>query len=459
MKTNLIICICLLLFATSQAQELPPPGGKPKNFKIPPKQETVLQNGLRATRVQFGAVPKVTIQIIVKTGNIHEQAHEVWLADLTAELMREGTKTLDAKALADKVAAMGGEINSFAGMDQFVIVGTVLSEFAPELINIMADLVINPALPESQLARIKNDLKRSLSIQQSIPQNRATAKFFETLYQDHPYGRYYPTPEILDAFTIQQVRKFHQDNFGAKRTVVYVAGKFDDKRTLNAITNAFSSWQQGPEVSYPPANPVSNKAVVLLDRPNAPQSTLMIGLPVITPSHADYQALALTNTLLGGAFGSRITKNIREDKGYTYSPFSTMQHRHGTSVWYEQADVTSEHTGASLQEIAKEISRLQTEAPTEQELNEIKSYSTGSFVRQNSNLFGIIGQLNFMDQHNLPADYLDNYVKNLYAITPEKVKQIAATYLNYDHMSLVLVGDKKLIEKQIQTDKQNVKLK
>lgn len=458
MKIKLIVA-CLFISTIIAAQELPPPGGKPKDFKIPPKQETVLSNGLRATRVQFGSVPKVTVQIIVKTGNIHEQADEVWLADLTAEMIREGTQTLDAKALADKVAAMGGEINSFAGMDQFVIVGTVLSEFAPELIKLMADLVMNPALPESETERIKNDLKRALAVQQTIPQNIATAKFFSTLYQDHPYGRYYPTPQMLDVYTTEQVKEFHRQNFGAKRTVVYVAGKFDDALTLNAITNAFSTWIPGPEVSYLPANPVSKKDVTLLNRANAPQSTLMIGLPVVPPSHPDYQALALTNTLLGGAFGSRITKNIREDKGYTYSPFSTIQHRHGTSVWYEQADVTSEHTSASLREIAREINRLQTEAPTEEELNEIKSYSAGSFVRQNSNPFGIIGQLNFMDQHNLPESYLENYINNLHAITPEKVKQTAATYLKYQDMTLVLVGDKKLIEKQIQAERQALKLK
>jgi predicted Zn-dependent peptidase len=186
---------------------------------------------------------------------------------------------------------------------------------------------------------------------------------------------------------------------------------------------------------------------------------MIIGLPTITPQHDDYVALQVANSLLGGSFGSRITSNIREDKGYTYSPFSTISNNKNSSVWYEQADVTSEHTGDALQEIAKEVNRLQTEAPPKEELQGIQNYMAGIFVLQNSTPAGIIGQLNFIETHGLNDSYLTDRVKNIHAVTPEKVSEIAKEHFKYENMTLVLVGDKKLIDQQMKVFKERKNLK
>src|SRR5262249_29593806 len=127
------------------------------------------------------------------------------------------------------------------------------------------------------------------------------------------------------------------------------------------------------------------------------------------------------------------------------------------ALWYEQADVTTEHTGASLQEISKEIKRLQTEAPSTEELKGIQNYEAGIFVLQNSTPGGIINQLNFMDLHGLSDAYLTDRVKNIYAITPEKVQQMAKDYFKYEDMTLVLVGDKKQLDKQIKAHQDDLK--
>ena len=128
-------------------------------------------------------------------------------------------------------------------------------------------------------------------------------------------------------------------------------------------------------------------------------------------------------------------------------------------MWYEQADVTSEHTGASLQEISKEIKRLQTEAPSKEELEGIQKYMSGIFVLQNSNPGGIIGQLNFIDLHGLDDSYLSDRVKNIYAVTPDKVSQMTRDNFKYEDMTLVLVGDKKLLQKQIKAHEDAKKVK
>ena len=128
-------------------------------------------------------------------------------------------------------------------------------------------------------------------------------------------------------------------------------------------------------------------------------------------------------------------------------------------VWYEQADVTSEHTGEAVQEISREIKKLQSEPPSKEELEGIQNYEAGVFVLQNSTPQGIISQLNFIDFHGLDDSYLTNRVKNIYQVTPEKVQEMARDYFQYEDMTLVLVGDKKQLEKQIKTHEEALKVK
>lgn len=455
-----IFCLLIFIANTTFAQVPgPPPGGTPKDFSLPGKKSVSLENGLKGTLVQYGAIPKVNVSVIIKTGNVHEGPDEIWLADLTGNLMREGTTSMDFKAISKKVASMGGQINISTGPDQMTVSGSVLSEFGPELIRLMADVVMNPAFPAGELDRLKNDLKRQLAVQKSRPQVQASEKFRSIIYKDHSYGRIFPTESMLDGYTLEMVKGFYHKNLGAKRTVVYAVGKFDESAVSEAILESFKSWKSGPEVSYPAAEQTTSGEVALIDRPAAPQTTIIVGLPTLDPSKPDYLPLEVTNSLLGGSFGSRITSNIREDKGYTYSPRSVINSGHRAAVWYEQADVTTEHTGASLQEISKEIKRLQNEAPSAEEVKGIQNYEAGIFVLRNSTPGGIISQLNFLDLHGLDDTYLTNRVKNIYAITPEKIQEIAKQHLRYEDMTLVLVGDKKELEKQMKNHQEAMKVK
>jgi predicted Zn-dependent peptidase len=177
----------------------------------------------------------VNINLIIKTGNVHEGPNEVWLADLTGQLMKEGTTTMDFETISKKVAAMGGQVNVNVGPDQTTVSGSVLSEFAPDLIRIMADIVMNPKFPESEVDRLKNDLKRQLSVQKSRPRAQAQEKFYATIYKDHSYGRYFPTEQMLDTYTVDMAKGFYEENFGAKRSKIYVVGKFNDVNVTKAI--------------------------------------------------------------------------------------------------------------------------------------------------------------------------------------------------------------------------------
>jgi zinc protease len=454
------LLLAFLTISSIEAQrQTPPEGGEPKDFKLPQKESVKLKNGLTASLVQYGIIPKVDINVIVKTGNIHEAADQIWLADLTANLMREGTNTMDFKTIAAKVAAMGGEVGVSTGPNQTVISGSVLSEFAPDLIRILADIVIDPSFPKSEIDRLKNDLKRQLTVQKGVPQTQAIEKFSSIIYKDHPYGRFFPTEEMLNSYTVDMAKDFYARNFGARRTVVYAVGKFDEGKVNQAIEEAFGKWKEGPAVEYPVPTMSPAPETVVIDRPGAPQTTLVLGLPTLDPSKPDYIPLSVTNSLLGGSFGSRITSNIREDKGYTYSPHSVISTGYRSAVWYEQADVTTEHTGESIREISKEITRLQNEPPSKNELEGIQNYEAGVFVLQNSTPQGIISQLNFLDFHGLKESYLTDRVKNIHAVTPEKVQQMAKDYFKYEDMTLVLVGDKKEVDKQMQSHRKSLEVK
>ena len=447
----------LIAFTATAQKETPPEGSVAKDFKLSAKQIQKYDNGLRSTVVHYGTVPKATISLIIKTGNVHETTNQIWLADLTARLLREGTLKMNFAELSKKTAMMGGSLNITAGLAQTTISGAVLSEYAPAFIQLISDLVINPAFPASEVERLKSDLKRRLSTQKAVPQSIAQEKFFAAMYGDQRYGKTFPTEQMINSYTAETVKEFYDQNFGAKRSVLYVVGSFDEVAVKKAISGSLTKWKEGAEVNYPKITAMPVNDTMIIDRKAAPQTTVMLGLPVLTPDNKDYIPMVVTNSLLGGSFGSRITTNIREDKGYTYSPFSTLNNRKGSSVWYEQADVTSEHTVESLLEIEKEVKKLGAIEPSKDELKGIQNYEAGIFVLQNSSPGGIIGQLNFLDLYGLPDSYLNNYVKNIHAVTPAKVTETANTYIQYDKMAKVMVGDKEGIEKQIKTQKEKLK--
>lgn len=432
----------------SQKQK-PPEGTAPKAFTLPAKQTFTLKNGMQVTLVPYGSVPKVTVRAVVRVGNLNETAQQIWLADLVGDLLKEGTATRTATQIAEEAARMGGQLNIGVGVDQTFVNGDVLSEFGPELVALMADVIQHPLIPTSELQRLKNDRLRQITIARTQPGNIASERFRKLLYPEHPYGRSYPTEEMLKSYTIEDVQKFYKDNFGAARTNIYVAGRFDADAMRKAITQAFEGWPRGnaPVINIPKTTPT--RAIHLIDRPGAAQSTLYLGLPVIDPSHPDYIPFVVANSLLGGSFGSRITSNIREQKGYTYSPNSQISTRYRDAYWVEVADVTTAVTGPSIKEIFYEIDRLQKEPPTAEELQGIKNYLAGIFVLQNSSRQGVINQLVFADLHGLGDKYLTSYVPKVISTTPQDVQRIAKTYLTSDKMTLVVVGDKSKVAEQV----------
>ena len=453
MKTMKILAAAASLAALSLAaapafaKEAPPAPAPAKPFTLPALTEYTLPNGLKVTMAQHGNVPKVTILAAVRTGNI-DDGDNVWLADLTGGTMQKGAGGKNASQLADLAATMGGALSLSTGVDSSSAVIDVLAESGPAAVGLLADLLQRPDFKPEELEKVRADLLRNLAVMRFTPGSIAAEAFQGALYPNHPYGRLFPAPAQLQGYTLDQVKGFHAANFGAARTHVYVVGRYDPAAMKAAIDQAFGGWAAGKAPTELPAPAEGPAKVVLLDRPGAPQSTVLIGRRVAQPgSEVTFNA---ASTLLGGYFSSRITRNIREDKGYTYSPHATLAEQVQGASWAEDADITSEATGPAITEIFKEVRRMQDTQPTPAEVQGIKNYMNGNFVLGLSSRTGLAGSLARLDTLGLGADYLNQFVGKVGALTAADFQAAAKRELPVDKLSVVVVGPLDTVRPQLE---------
>jgi predicted Zn-dependent peptidase len=439
----------LALLATGLALAAPesPPAARPTPpFELPATTVFKLPGGLRVTLVPYGAIPKTNVSLVIQVGNVDEPARQTGLADLMGKLLLQGTETRSAVQLAEAAAGLGGALAVNVREDETSLDIECLGDSTADAVRLVAEVARSPAFPASEVDRLKGDLLREVAIQRSQPQPLAEEAFARAIYGDHPYGRVLAVPAEVETFTLDQVRQLWTRYAGADRAHLYVVGRFDPAAVRSAIDEAFGGWKKAKGGPRPKPTARGGKRVFLVDRPGAVQSTVRFGLPAVGPASPDYIPLVVTDALLGGSSSSRIFANIREKHGYTYSPRSTVGVHPGVGTWVEAADVTTKDTAAALQEVVKETERLRKEPPTAEELSGIEKYVAGTFVLRNSTRAGIVAQLRFVDLHGLPADWLRTFVQRVEAVTPADVTRITRKYLDPARMTLVVVGDRKVIE-------------
>ena len=431
-------------------KQAPPEGGPAKAFNVPAQQTYSLPNGLKVTLVPYGIIPKVSVDIMVVAGGADEGPGHLGVADLTSDLMKEGTAKLTSSQLADEAARMGSTLSLSSSYNRTDAGLDVLSEFGPDAVRLVADVVMNPRLPDSELQRLKTDKLRQIAVATSQPQTIAQMRFRKILYGDHPYGTILPAESDVKKITLQDIKDFVSSNFNPKRAHIYVAGRFDEAAVKKAISESLGGWNKtGPERAENVPAPKAQRVLDVTDRPGAPQSTIIIGLAVPPANSPDAIPLIVTNSLLGGSFNSRITANIREQKGYTYSPRSQLSNRYHAAYWAESADVTTKFTGASLKEIVAEINRLGSEPPAAAELKGIQNYLSGVFILQNSSRGALIAQLQNVEALGLGEDYLKTYVAKVNAVSAGDVQKMTGQYLKPQSMTIVVVGDKSKITEEL----------
>ncbi len=441
--------VSLASFVTYGQKETPPAGGQPKPFVFPATEDYTLPNGMKVTLVQYGSVPKVAVQAVVYTGTKDDAKGKKAVSEITGSMLKEGSKTRTAEQIALDTAKMGGSLNVGVGTDSTNISGEVLSEFDAQFINLLADVMLDPNFRQEDLDRLKANKLRQLAVARTQAGTLAWEKFREIVFAGHPYEQINPRDEEVNGYTLEDVRKFYAANYGAARTHLYVVGKFDPAGVKAAIAKAFAGYVKGAPSTRNVPTIAGKRSLTTINRADAPQSTIYLGMPSPSATDPDYVKFVVMDSLLGGSFGSRITSNIRENKGYTYSPGSFIWSRYKTGYWIESADVTTEHTGNSIKEILFEVNRLRTEPVTAAELQGIKNYMAGLYVLQNSTRFGVIGQLENMNYHGLDKSSIDNYVKNVLAVTSADIQAMAKKYLTEDRMTIVVVGDLAKVNEQL----------
>ncbi len=434
----------------ASAQERPAVGPE-RPFQLAPRIEKTLPNGLRVIVTRQTAIPKVSITLTVLSGYSSDPADLTGLASLTADLIQEGTKTRTSRQIRREVFGMGGSLSAGASQDFTSVSLRGLSEFAPRLIDLVADVAMNPTIPEDEVAILKQQHLQAVAQQKASPQFLANRTFRSELFGPHPYARTSETEASLTAMDRAKLVAFHRDHYRPNNAFLLIVGAIDPDATFAAVEKAFTGWTRGevPAPAFPTPPVLRGRHVYFVQRPNSVQSSIALGNIAVKRSDPRWFELTLANTIYGGAFNSRIVRNIREEKGYTYSPQSTLTGFSNTGFYRFAADVRNEVTGPTLTEVFKEIDKLRAEGSDGAELQGAKSYLRGIFPIQTATQTGLSATLNNVYVFGLPKDYPETFRAKVAAVTPEQVKSAAATLFGSENSLIAIVGDYPKVKEQL----------
>jgi predicted Zn-dependent peptidase len=346
---------------------------------------------------------------------------------------------------------MGGSITAAASQDYTTVSARGLAEYAPRLIDLVADVVMNPTFPEDELAILKQKHLQGVQQQKASPQALANRTFRRMLFGDHPYARTSETEASLKLLDRAKLVAFHVAHYRPNSALLLIVGAVDPEAAIAAVEKTFGGWARGdvPKPSFTAAPALSGRHVYFVQRPNSVQSSIALGNFAIKRSDPRWFEMTLANTIYGGAFNSRIVRNIREEKGYTYSPQSALTGFADAGFYRFAADVRNDVTAATLTEVFKEIEKLRAEGSSGAELQGAKAYLRGVFPIQTATQGGLAQVLNAVYVFGLPKDYPETFVGKISALTPEQVKSGAAALLGSENSVIVIVGDYTKVKDQL----------
>jgi zinc protease len=442
----------LVACTAAGAQALPKPEvGPEKPFAPPPRVERTLQNGLRVVAVRYGSIPKLSAILTVKAGLAVDSPERAGLAALVAEAAQEGTTTRTSEQLKREVFSIGATLSGAAGQDSTSFQVRGLADTLPQMLELVADVVRNPTFPQAEVDLIKANTAQQLQAQLASPQYVANKVFRQALFGHHPYARIGVTPETLPAIDRDALVAYHKTYYRPNHAFLVVVGDAAPDAVFLAAEKAFGGWARG-EVPAPkaPAIPaLEGRRLVFVQRPNSVQSSISVGNFSIRRDDERWYILQLTNQIYGAAFDSRLVRNIREEKGYTYSPASIFQAMAEGGLYRAVADVRNEVTGATIQEIYAEIDKLRAGGPEAEELMDAKQYSRGVFLLQNATQGGFATTINTVHANGLPADYPESFQRLISQPSAEAVRTGAEMLLGSRDSVVVIVGDYTKVKDQL----------
>jgi zinc protease len=431
-----------------------PPYGPLRVPEVPKVQREKLANGLTVWLVQQNNLPKAAVTLALRGGYCADPSDARGISDLLAATIKLGTSTLNARQIAERSQAAGGALKAVAETEDLTLSIEPLSEHVSDAIALLADLATHASFPDSEVTLAKTNLLAGIQQNESDPSFLAQRAFGRVHYGDHPYGVISPTSAMVEHATPESLRKLYAENFEPNQAILVVVGAIDPSAVLAAIHSAFDSWSGAHagagSTLVAPSEPVSvaEKKVFFVPRPGSVQTSLLIGAPAPIRTDPDYPAFEVANAIYGGMFGSRLTKNIREDKGYTYSPYSYLIIHQKAGTILTREDVRNAVTGPSYKETVFELNRIATSPVSDQELTSAKRYLLGSLGFRLQSRASLSLRLADLWVYGLDAQFIRKDADGVVSSTTAQVQQVSNRYLAPDKMTVVAVGEDKVVHDQ-----------
>jgi zinc protease len=428
-----------------------PPFGEDRPLPVPSITQSKLPNGLTLWAVKRPGFPKVAAVLALRGGEAADPKDAEGVSELLADTVKAGTTLRTSRQIAEELQAVGGEIGANAAADALFVTVTGLGSGTPKLVEVLADVARNASFPAAEVELAKGNAIQGLAARESTPEFQAQRALARAVYGDHPYHVTAPTKETLGAATPETLKREYARRFRPEGALLVVAGDIDPAAVSAAVTRFFGTWKGTGEAPAPtPAGPAAGpRRLLVVNRAASVQSQIVIGRPAATVTDPDYFPLLVANTICSGSFGSRLVENIREDKGYTYSPFGRIQARQKGGFLTVQADVRNEVTGAALLEMFYELDRMGATLPTAEELSRAKRYQAGLYLIRNQ-IQGTVAQTLATNWVNgLPPEALGEFVTRVNAVTAEQVRDAGRTYYPSGLQTVVVVGDEPKVKAEL----------
>jgi zinc protease len=421
-------------------------------FHAPKVEVKKLPNGLTLWLVPRPGFPKVALALAVRGGLAADPKDLPGLSELLTATLDQGTKTRSARETAEAIQAAGGDLSGNARADCMLVTTDVLAEKTDAALGLLADIFQNATFPDSEVALAKRNAGENLRAQEAQPGFLASRELSKVIFGSHPYSVTSPTQVSISKTQPEELRKIYAERFRPDQTLLVAVGDFEGLQLEAAIGKYFGMWKapKQPAVAAAPKPDENNPhAVFVIDRPESVQTTFAIAAFGPVERDPDFAAAQVANAIYGGMFGSRLITNIREDKGYTYSPFAFLQTRSEAGVLQTRADVRNPVTGASFNEIDYELNRMATTAPTEAEVERARRYLVGLQAIRLQSQGSVAGQLATLWSYGLPPEELGLESERIQKVTGSEVEAAGKKYFPASRQTIVAVGEEKVIGQEL----------
>ena len=447
-----LLAIMLLSNAVVTQQKTPPAPGAARPLTLPKITEKKLPNGLTVVLAPLPNVPKVTSILTFRSATTaSDRAARPGIAQIAAAVANEGTDTRTSKQIKEELRSIGGTLSLGSDADSTTVSASSLSEFSSKLFELMSDVAQRPTFPETEVKLAQENSIQQIRAGRADPGFLANERFQKAVFGNHPYSFVVPDEKSISALTRADLKAFVTRYYIPNAAHLIVVGDIDVDKTFAEIEKAFGSWKSGtvPPDENPPVPKRDKRQIYFVNRPGSIQSAIYIGNASIPRKDKDYFAIRTADTIYGSSFYSRLTRNIRETKGYTYSPFSSSNTRAKTGSFMAGAFVRNEVTGPTLLEIFYELDRMRVLPVTDEELSAAKEYSNGNFSVELASQFGLAGRINTIYTFELDKNFINDFRPKIEALTAADIQRAAAKYFDTYRAAIVIVGDWDKVKDQV----------